>query len=126
MKVWSQRADGSMDLGAMRCDRCRRTVSAYRPEDDANEMQEFLHIEINAGPTAVHFTAGDTLVADLCEKCAHQLLVPSLRRVASVSGEVVLPFLDLDGLGLDLMLDELDEKSSNDQPRALGSRHRTN
>lgn len=126
MRVWSQLADGSMDLGAMRCDRCRHTVSAYRPEDDANEMQEFLNIEINAGPTAVHFTAGDTLVADLCEKCAHQLLAASLRLVASVSGEIDLPVLDLDELGLDLMLDESDNKSTDGQPRALGSRHRAN
>lgn len=97
MKIWSQSEDGSMCLAA-RCDRCHHTVSASGREDSIDEIQEFVHIEVSAGPGAAHFTKGDVLVADLCERCAHELLAPCLRRVQSASGEIDFPFIKIDEL----------------------------
>lgn len=106
MRIWSELLDGSMGVSAVRCDRCGHAVSIHRSEDDVREMQRFVKIDIKAGAGASYFTAGDTLAADLCERCAHELLASCLRTVSSTSGEIDFPFVNLDELGFDLSDDD--------------------
>jgi hypothetical protein len=67
----------------MRCDRCGHEARACRSLAEEFAMHEFVRIDVRAGYGAEHFSDGDSWVADLCERCIHELLAPHLRLVQS-------------------------------------------
>lgn len=114
MRIWTENENGSLELSAMRCERCKQSTSMHDPEGGLSKMREFIQITIDAGPDARYFEPGESLVADLCEGCAHELLSPCLRRVRTASGEIEFPFLDLSEMGIDL---------PDEEPPPEASRH---
>ncbi len=99
MRIWNHTENGDMELSLIRCERCQESTSASG--DGMSRLREFIQITIDAGPDAQYFVAGESLVADLCERCAHELLSPCIRRIRSATGEIDFPFLNLDEMGID-------------------------